>query len=82
MFHHQPGAAARDVRDYGRASMDFSHQPEVDRERQLHLLTFVQTETFGLHKDTIRAEVPGSADPAFSPWQNHIDRCSGAVAGV
>ncbi len=67
MFHHQPGAAARDVRDDRRASMDFSDQPKVNGERQLHLLAFVQAEAFGLHEHTIRAEVPGPADPAFSP---------------
>lgn len=82
MFHHQTGAAACDVRDDGRASMDFGHQSEIDRECQLHLLTLVQPETFGLHKDTICAEIHGPADPALASRQNHVDRRSGAMAGV
>lgn len=56
-FHHQSGAAARNMGDDRGAAMQLGDGAEVDGEREHHLLAFTQTEVGGLDENTGRAQV-------------------------
>src|SRR5215467_12929297 len=61
-FHHEPGAAARDVRDDRRAAVQLGDAAEVDGEGQHHLLTLAQAEIGGLDEHAGGGEIERLAE--------------------
>lgn len=81
-FHHQSGAASRNMRDDGRTTMNFRHDAEVDGKGQVHRRAFFQTEVLGLDEDAVRAQVASPAQFTRSPWYGNIDGGACAMASV
>jgi len=67
LLHHQAGPTARDMRHDGRAAVDLRHQPQVDRERELYLLSLAQTQIFRLDEHAVGAQILRLADSALRP---------------
>jgi len=63
-FHHQPRAAACDVRDDGGAAMNFGDHAKIDGEGELDSGAFLQTHVGGFDKHAIRAEIFGATQSA------------------
>src|SRR5208283_2304427 len=82
LLHHQAGTTACDMRHDGRAAVDLRHQPQVDRERELYLLSLSQSQIFRLDEHAVGAQILRLADPAFAARHDDLDRGASAVAGT
>src|ERR1700677_2661410 len=82
LLHHEAGPAAGDVSDDGGAAMDLGDQSQIDRERELHLLSFTQPKILRLHEHTVCAQVLGFADSALAPRQDHVHGGACAVTSM
>lgn len=81
-FHHQTGAAARDVSDDRRATMNFGDDAEIDGEGEMHSCAFLETEILGFDEDTIRTQVASTAQLAGTTWNGNINGSACAVTSV
>src|SRR5262249_6493234 len=72
-FHHEPGTAARDVRDDRRAAVQLGDAAEIDREGEYDLLALAQAEVRGFDEDAGRGEIDRLAQLAPTTGDGDVD---------
>lgn len=79
-FHHEAGTAFRDVCDDRRATVNFRHDAEIDRECEVDRRTFFQAEILGFDEDAVCAEITRSAQLAWAAGNGDEDRRARTMA--
>lgn len=70
------------MRDNSGAAMELGDGAEVDRESQLDMLAFLQTQIRRLDEDARSAEIDGFAKSATTAGDRNVNGGSGSVPGV
>lgn len=81
-FHHEAGAAARDVCDHRRAPVQLGDGAEIDREGEHYRLAFAQPEVRRLDEDARGAEIHGLAKLAVPAGNGDVNGRPGSVPSM
>ena len=81
-FHHQPGAAFGDVRDDGRATVNFRDDAEIDREGEMNGGALLEAEVRSFDEHAIRAQIARSTQLACASRNGDVDRRTGTMTCV